>query len=262
MPGGVVTTASTGNHAIGLSMAARIRGLQVEIMVPKSTPKAKLDAIERAGGTINLVDGDYEPALELSEAYAKENGAVLVPSYDHADTIFGNQQIFEEIKEDLGETSHPVFAPIGGGGILSGAIQAHSGQNTPIFGVELHPYERTQDIVWGSVQQIPEFTAPPAPSTEGVAIRTLGRIPAEIIGAAMNLKLMSVTLEDLQDACRWLWFSHGIRAELGGCTALAGALKTLRSGDAGDSAICVVSGGNIAPMLHRNIMRETALRAA
>jgi threonine dehydratase len=126
VPNKVVTSASTGNHAIGLSMAATTRGLSAEIMVPQTTPKTKLDAIQRAGGTINLIDGDYEEALARAETFAKDTGAVLVPSYDHVDTIYGNQQVFEEIKEDLGRSNHPVFAPIGGGGILSGAIQAHA----------------------------------------------------------------------------------------------------------------------------------------
>ena len=57
VPNKVATSASTGNHAIGLSMTATTRGLSAEIMVPQTTPKTKLDAIQRAGGTINLPSG-------------------------------------------------------------------------------------------------------------------------------------------------------------------------------------------------------------
>jgi threonine dehydratase len=237
-------------------MTATTRGLSAEIMVPQTTPKTKLDAIQRAGGTINLIDGDYEEALARAETFAKDTGAVLVPSYDHVDTIYGNQQVFEEIKEDLGRSNHPVFAPIGGGGILSGAIQAHADLDTHIFGVELHPYQRVRQIISGEAKEIPPFTETPVASTEGVAIRTLGVIPSDIIRSAKNLTLISVTVDDLRSACRWLWFSHGVRAELGGCTALAGALKALRVGLIKSTAVCFISGGNISATLHQSIIRD------
>lgn len=251
---GVVTTASTGNHAIGLSLAASNRNLVARIFVPTSTPERKLSAIRAAGGEITMVDGDYEEALRRAELFAKDQDAVLVPSYDHDDIIAGNQQVFEEIKNTLDTTQKPVFVPIGGGGILSAAIRSFDKMNTSIIGVELDSHIRTSKIVWDGLKEIELEHAQPEPSTEGIAIRCLGRIPQDTIRTARNLRLESVDVTELKTACRMLWSELGIRAELGGCASFACALRLIGSEHIGNEAICVVTGGNIDPVLHENIL--------
>ena len=250
IPSGSVTTASTGNHAIGLSMAARAHGIKAIIMVPESTPAKKLEAIRRAGGEVRLINGDYEMALACATTFAEESGAQLVPSYDHPDIIAGNRAVFSEIQQEIDTTGYTVFAPIGGGGLFSGAITAFETDGNSVIGVELSPYERVQRIVWDDAGDLPPMSPPP-PSTEGVAIRTLGKLPAKIMRNADLASFTSVSVAELRNTCCWLWHEHKIRAELGGCTAVAAALRDTR---AGHTAIAVVSGSNIDPALHAQIV--------
>ncbi|WP_022708553.1 threonine ammonia-lyase [Paracoccus zeaxanthinifaciens] len=252
---GVVTTASTGNHAIGLSLAARANGLHAVIMVPRSTPARKLASISAAGGEIRLIDGDYQDALAEAERFAADGTAYLVPSYDHADIIVGNRNVFLEILEDLEPDNISMFVPIGGGGLFSGAVQACEGRGIPIIGVELSPYERVTRIAWNKQGDLPHMDKAPEPSTEGVAIRTLGVIPTRIMREASTARFTSVEVAELRAACRWLWHAHGVRAELGGCTALAAALRETPPG--GISA-CVISGSNIDADLHADIVAQDA----
>ncbi len=253
-PSGVVTTASTGNHAIGLSLAARANGLRAVIMVPRTTPARKLDSIAAAGGEVRLIDGDYQDALLEAERFADGGAARLVPSYDHADIIAGNRSVFHEVMEDIDLNDTPAFIPIGGGGLFSAAIKAYERHNIPVVGVELTPFERVHRIVWDKKGDLPPTATPPEPSTEGVAIRTLGKLPVEIMRQAKTAQFTRVDVRELRNACRWVWHAHGIRTELGGCTALAAAL---RETPPGGTAMCVISGSNIDADLHAKIVMQS-----
>ena len=248
-----VTTASTGNHGIGLSMAARAAGRVAEIMVPRATPMAKIDAIREAGGEVRFVDGGYEDALAEANAEAASGRAHLVPSYDHPDIIAGNRNIFREYVEEFGAPAL-VYVPIGGGGLLSAALETFRGTDTEVVGVELSPFERVRELIETGAEQIDKPAETPAPSTEGIAIRTLGVIPRKIIGASKKLRLMSVDGAQLKRACRWLYKEHGVRAELGGSAATAAAIADTARHDVRSPALSIVSGGNIDPSVHDEIV--------
>lgn len=252
VPTGTVTAASSGNHAIGLSMAARDHGYRAVIWVPAATPESKLSRIAAAGAEIRTVDGDYEAALVAATQYAEYSGAVLVPSYDHDDVIDGNADIFREIIEQLGRRPDRVFVPVGGGGLVSAALSVFEGTGTEVIGVELAPYRRIEHLVFDSDDtEIPPVAEPLLPSMEGVAIRCLGGIPKSIIRASANLGLASIEQYDLINASRWLWATQQIRAELGGCLGLA---ATLLAATNDSLSVAVLSGGNIDPHLHAELI--------
>lgn len=242
VPTGVVTTASTGNHATGLSLAAREFGYDARIFVPESTPAAKQERIRAAGGKITLVNGDYEMALAQATELAKSGAATLVPSYDHPDIVAGNRGIFTEIQGALGHRPARIYAPIGGGGVISGAVLEMAGADTQIIGVEYDEFARTRAILNGELSQITPPGRPAPASVEGIAIRSLGQYTARIIGAAETLKLTAVSAEQMAEACRLIWQQMGIKAELGACATVAAALA---DGDQPGTTVCVVTGGNI-----------------
>jgi threonine dehydratase len=242
VPTGVVTTASTGNHATGLSLAARGFGYEARIFVPEATPEAKQSRIREAGGQITLVKGDYEMALAQATQLAGSGAATLVPSYDHPDIIAGNRMIFTEIESALGQAPARIYAPIGGGGVISGAILETAGRDTEIVGVEFDEFARTRAILNRELGEIAPPARPAPASVEGIAIRSLGRYTAGVIRTARNLSLTQVSAEQMADACRLIWRQMGIKAELGACATVAAALA---AGDQPGTTICVVTGGNI-----------------
>jgi threonine dehydratase len=242
VPTGVVTTASTGNHATGLSLAAREFGYEARIFVPDSTPDAKQSRIREAGGKITLVRGDYELALAKASELAASGAATLVPSYDHPDIVAGNRGLFDEIRGTLGQAPTRVYAPIGGGGVISGAALALSGTDTQIIGVEFDEFARTEAILKGELRKIAPPARPAPSSVEGIAIRSLGQYTAGIIREARTLRLAKVSADAMAAACRLIWRQMGIRAELGACATVAAALA---DGDQPGTTVCVVTGGNI-----------------
>ncbi|MEP3637470.1 MAG: PLP-dependent lyase/thiolase [Paracoccaceae bacterium] len=243
--GDIITSASSGNHAIGLSLAGLARGLEVRIFVPENTPPAKLAKIAAAGGRITKVAGDYEAALTTAEAFAEKEGALFVPSYDHSDVVAGNQSMFREICDSLGEDPKTLYVPVGGGGALSGALRQFEGRPTRVIGVEIEDLSRVEKIVFGGRSEVAPPAEPLPPSTEGIAIRTLGAYPAQLIRDADNLSIEQVSVAELQATGRLLWETFGMRAELGACAAVAAALRVTHPAASG-TVVAIVTGGNIS----------------
>jgi threonine dehydratase len=242
VPTGVVTTASTGNHATGLSLAAREFGYEARIFVPSGTPATKLARIEAAGGQITLVDGDYDIALVHAKALAASGAATLVSTGDHPDIVTGNSVIFQEINKALGHRPSRVYVPIGGGGIIAGAVRSSEDSQTQVIGVEFEPFARAQKIVDGHLDQI-DMPATPAPASgEGIAMRSIGAYPVRVLQSAKHLSFATVDAEQMAKACRLIWQEMGIKAELGACATIAAALA---NGDQPGTTVCVVTGGNI-----------------
>ncbi len=114
-----VATHSSGNHALSLSYAAGRRGIPCHVVMPRTAPQAKKDAVMGYGGTIT----ECEPSTSSREAVFAEvqaaTGADFVHPYNDPRVIAGQGTCSKEMIEDLGELD-AVIAPIGGGGMISG----------------------------------------------------------------------------------------------------------------------------------------------
>ncbi len=258
IPARAVTTASTGNHAIGLSTAAKAFGYAAEIFVPETCPPAKLDSIRRAGGRVTLVQGGYEDAVGTSKAYANQTGASYIPSYDDHDVIDGNCGIFSEVIDDLGAPPQQVLVPVGGGGLLAAALQSFDPAVTEVIGVEYAPFKRVDAFrSSGQAGTIPTPQDPVPASVEGISVRTIGDIPFQAVRRAENLRIVQITEAQLRRAVRFLWQTAGIRAELGAGAGVAACLSNPDLASTGVS-VSVVTGGNIDEHVFRGIVDGTA----
>ena len=245
-----VVTASTGNHATGMSLAARMRGLDPVVFVPETTPAAKSDRIIAAGGSLRPVPGGYEDALAEAQRYAAAEGLTFVPSYDHDAIVEGNRSIYAEARTQFEGRFDRVFVPVGGGGCVSGAIREFARRPIDVVACEYAPVSRIERIALRrEVAQI-DTAGAAEPSMEGVAIRTLGEINKDALRGCDRLSVTAVGIEEIRRACRLLHRELGIVAELGASIAVAAAL----SDDADATALCVVTGGNIDPALHSEII--------
>jgi threonine dehydratase len=114
-----VATHSSGNHALSLSYAAGRRGIPVTVVMPRTAPQAKKDAVRAYGGTIV----ECEPSTSSREAVfaevVKASGADFVHPYNDERVIAGQGTCAKEMIEDLGALD-AIVAPIGGGGMISG----------------------------------------------------------------------------------------------------------------------------------------------
>jgi threonine dehydratase len=237
----VVTTASTGNHGVGLSTSARILGVQACIFVPATTPRVKFERLEKTGATIFTVDGDYDQCKHRSQTFAVETGAYYIPSFDDLTIITGHKSLFAEVEKQQDSDFDTVFVPVGGGGLLAACIEHYKGTSVKIVGVELDSAPAMARSLAQGQRTILEHAEGRA---EGLLVREVGSIPFEIAQQAQNLEIFLVTEEQIRYAIRLLWERNNIRAEGAGAAATAAALLYPRA-NRSQKALAIVSGGNI-----------------
>jgi len=126
-----VATQSSGNHAQALALAAKLRGIKAHIVMPRTTPPVKKNAVLEYGARVI----ECEPTLVARESTVKrvceETGAVYIPPYNHPDVIAGQGTVALEFLDQVPELD-AIIAPVGGGGLISGLCLAAKSINPDI----------------------------------------------------------------------------------------------------------------------------------
>ena len=115
-----VVCASAGNHAQGVALAARKRGITAVIVMPQTTPRIKVQAAMDLGGEVVLHGDDYDTACEHALRLARERNLVFVHPFDDPDVIAGQGTIAVELMRQTGGNLDALFVPVGGGGLIAG----------------------------------------------------------------------------------------------------------------------------------------------
>ena len=115
-----VVCASAGNHAQGVALAARRRAIQAVIVMPRTTPQIKIDAVNALGGEVVLHGDDYDSAFEHALQFVRDRNMVFVHPFDDPDVIAGQGTIAVEMARQTGGNLDAVFVPVGGGGLIAG----------------------------------------------------------------------------------------------------------------------------------------------
>jgi threonine dehydratase len=115
-----VICASAGNHAQGVALAARKRGVPAVIVMPQTTPQIKVNAVADLGAEVVLHGDDFDSAYERAMAITRERNLVFVHPFDDPDVIAGQGTVGLEILRQAGSELDAIFVPIGGGGLISG----------------------------------------------------------------------------------------------------------------------------------------------
>jgi threonine dehydratase len=115
-----VVAASAGNHAQGLALSALKLGVKATIVMPKTTPQIKVDAVRSRGGKVVLHGDTYDEASAYAKNLVEEKGMVYVHPYDDPDVIAGQGTVGMEILRQWAGPLDAVFVPVGGGGLAAG----------------------------------------------------------------------------------------------------------------------------------------------
>ena len=118
-----VVTASAGNHAQGVALAAREAQIKATVFMPRFASLAKIEATENYGADVVLEGDNFDEAVAAAKIRAQETGAVFVSAYDDDAIITGQGSLGMEILQDLPDVE-TVIIPIGGGGLFSGVALA------------------------------------------------------------------------------------------------------------------------------------------
>ena len=133
-----VIAASAGNHAQGLAMAAQKMSVKATIVMPRTTPQIKVDAVRNRGARVVLHGDSFDEAASHAQRLVEEKGLVFVHPFDDPDVIAGQGTVGMEIVRQHPEPLDALFVPVGGGGLLAGvaAYVRYVWPNTRIIGVE------------------------------------------------------------------------------------------------------------------------------
>ncbi len=238
-----VVCASAGNHAQGVAFACAALGIRGKIFVPATTPRQKRDRIRALGEAMIelVVTGDtYDAAAAASLAEAAATGAVVVPAFDHRDTIAGQGTVAKEIVEQFGRAPEVLIVPVGGGGMLSGCLTwlAERHPETTVVGAE--PAEAAS-MAAALAAGRPVDLADLDTFVDGAAVRRVGELTHAIV-AAHSPQLYAVPTGRICSEMLALYQTEGIVSEPAG--ALAAAVLGQFRPEPGSTVVAIVSGGN------------------
>src|SRR3989344_1552223 len=133
-----VVTASAGNHAQGVALAAKQLGIKATIVMPRTTPELKVQGVRARGGKVVLHGDAFPEALAYSLKLVEEKGYVYIHPYDDPDVIAGQGTVAMEILRQHQGPIDAIFVPVGGGGLVAGiaAYVKYLYPQTRVIGVE------------------------------------------------------------------------------------------------------------------------------
>jgi len=257
-PKGVVAW-SSGNHAQGVALAAKLIGLPATIIMPNDTPVMKLANTRALGARVRLYDRYSENREAIGKSLAEETGATIVPPYDDRDVMAGQGTLGLEIVEDaqaLGLTIDDAVVCCGGGGLVAGtstAIKALS-PATRVWAAE----PATHDDTRRSLELGSRVANDPAARSicDAILTPTPGKITFPVNKARLAGGL-TVTDEEVLDAVAFARDVLKLIVEPGGAVALACVLSG-KIETRGKVVAVVMSGGNVDPEILAKARRLAA----
>jgi threonine dehydratase len=250
-----VVAFSSGNHAQGVALAAKLLGIPATIVMPSDAPAIKVEGVGRMGGNIVSYDRATGDREAISQELVEESGAVLVPSYDDPHIIAGQGTAGLEIADDLdalGVTPDQLVCCTGGGGLIAGtgmavrdrfpdcALWAAEPEGFDDHGRSLAAGERVENPRRsGSIQ-------------DAIITPTPGRLTFPINREQLTGGVTASDADTL-DAIAFIWKHLKLVAEPGGATAFA----TLLNGQVATRdkvTVVLITGGNVDPVIFRQAL--------
>ncbi len=238
-----VVTASAGNHAQGLAMAAHRMGVKATIVMPRTTPQIKVDAVRNRGGRVVLHGDAYDEAAEHARELVAEKGLVYVHPFDDPDVIAGQGTVGMEIVRQHQQPLDALFVPVGGGGLLAGvaAYVRYVWPQTRIVGVEPEDAACLKlALERGRRDRLPEVGL----FADGCAVAQVGKETFRVIRETVD-EVLTASTDEMCAAIKDIFEDTRSIAEPAGALALAGLKKYVeRRGVSGQHLLAIVSGAN------------------
>jgi threonine dehydratase len=240
-----VICASAGNHAQGVALAARTRGIPAVIVMPLTTAEIKVQAVADIGAEIVLHGDDYDQAYERAVELGRERNLVFVHPFDDPDVIAGQGTIAMEIlRQQHGDSIDAIFVPVGGGGLISG-IAAYAKSLYPrmkIIGVEPEDsagmYESVRAGKRVTLDRVGMFA-------DGVAVRRVGEETLRLVRQYVD-EIILVTTDQICAAIQDIFEDTRAVAEAAGALAVAGIKKYVsRENCSARTFVAINSGANM-----------------
>ncbi len=245
-----IVTQSSGNHGAAVACAAAWRGVPAFIVMPKNAPSVKVRAIEAYGGEITFCEPKVSSRNEICARVLAETGAALIHPFDNDQIIAGQATAAKELLEEVPDLD-AVFAPVSGGGLLSGTSLGAKGlrPGIQVFGCEP---ERADDayrsLTSGQLQSLESSDTIADGLRASLAPRTFAILRDNVE------RILLASEEEMIAAMRTVWERMKIIIEPSSAVAIApllkpGAVASLGLAQRRDGAPAklgvIFSGGNV-----------------
>ena len=251
-----VVAFSSGNHAQGVALAAKLLGMPALIVMPSDAPSVKVAATRGYGAEVQLYDRLTESREAIAAEIAASRGAIVVPAFDDPHIIAGQGTAGLEMMRQVqaaGATLDIALAPVSGGGLLAGVSEVVKTLSpaTEVWGVEPAAF----DDLARSLATGERVTIKPAGRSLCDALESPA--PGEITFPMLKKNLagaVGVTDAEVTEAMRYAFGVLKLVVEPGGSVGLA-ALLTGKIPARGKTVGLVLSGGNVDPDLFARVLR-------
>jgi len=241
-----VVAFSSGNHAQGLALAAKVLGIPATVVMPSDAPQIKVDATRDYGAEIVFYDritGDREA---IARQLATERRLTIIPPFDHPHIIAGQGTAALELFQDVPDLDY-LLTPVGGGGLIAGCATAAKAMrpSVHVIGVETEP----ANDAWQSLRTGQRVTIPvPDTIADGIRTTCLGVYTFEIMQRLVD-DIALVADADVIEAMRFMLFRMKLLAEPTGAVPVAALMARKVPAVSGKRVGVIVSGGNADPAL-------------
>jgi len=236
-----VIAASAGNHAQGVALSAKKLNVSALIVMPRTTPAIKVEAVKSYGAEVELVGDNYSEAYDYCQQRIRDTGRTFVHPFDDPLVIAGQGTVGREILEQLPEVTH-IFVPVGGGGLIAGIAQ-YVKQLQPavkIIGVE----PEDSNALGKSLQAGKRVTLSHVGIfADGVAVKEVGKTTFKLAQQYVD-NVVTVSTDQMCAAIKAIFEDTRSIVEPAGALAVAGIMQAQLPENAHAVAIC--SGANMS----------------
>ena len=251
-----VVTMSAGNHAQGVAYHAARLGIKATVVMPDGTPFLKVRRTQDYGAEVVLYGASFEESSKYGYALVERTGATLIHPYDDMNVIAGQATATLELLEDAGTDLDAIVVPVGGGGLIAGAVLAVEafGSKAEVVAVETEFYPalfaelKGEDAIIGGVT-----------IAEGIAVARVGRLPLSIIRDRVRDVLL-VGEPAIEGAIAYLLEDEKLVTEGAGAAGVA-ALRNNVERFRGKRVGTLLCGGNIDLGMLASVIVRSRMRA-
>ena len=254
-----VVAFSSGNHAQGVALAARILGVSATIVMPSDAPSIKQENTRALGAKLRLLDRFRDSREEVGAEIARTEGAALIRPYDDRDVIAGQGTVGLELAEQAKAVDASLDAALiccGGGGLTAGTALAlkEKQPDLPLFTAEPEAYDDTKQSLEAGERRAIE------PGAATICDAVMAPMPGELTFAVNRHRIMRglvVGDDDVLHAMALAFKMLKLVIEPGGAVALAAALAG-KIETKGRTLAVVASGGNVDPAIFQQALKASA----
>ena len=239
-----VVAASAGNHAQGLALAAKKMGVKATIVMPRTTPQIKIDAVRARGARVVLHGDTYDAASAHAQKLVEEKNLIYIHPFDDPDVIAGQGTIGVEILRQHPGALNAIFIPVGGGGLCAGiaAYVKYVRPEIKIIAVESDDAAcLAAAMAAGRRVRLKEVGL----FADGTAVAQIGKETFRVLRETVD-QVITVSTDEICAAIKDIFDDTRSICEPAGALGVAGLKKYIeQKGCRGETLLAIDSGANI-----------------